>query len=79
MHKNAISTATAPKSMIWRKWGEGLKLTGKGSKELACGRSVHVLVAIAYGRGVAMCIPYENVNGQFFAKFINDHFNLCFA
>ena len=26
-----------------------------------------------------MCIPYENMNGQFFAKFIKDHFNLCFA
>jgi hypothetical protein len=49
-------------------------VTGKGSKELAGGKRLHIIVAIAYGK-----VPYEKMNGNFFAEFIGKHFNTCFA
>lgn len=80
VHKNnPMRSATASKSRVWRKKGEGLMFTGKGSKDLAGGRRLHVIVAIAHGKGVILSVPYEKMNGQFFAGFIKDHFNLCFG
>ena len=69
----------SPKSRVWRKKSEGLQLTSKGSKELAGGKRLHVMVAIAYGKGVVLKEPYEKLNGTFFANFIREHFNLCFG
>ena len=48
----------------------GLKLTAKGSKDLAGGRRLHVLVAVAYKNGVILAVPFENMNVTFFAKLI---------
>ncbi|CAB4036984.1 Transposable element Tcb1 transposase [Paramuricea clavata] len=56
---------------------EGLLVTGKGSKELAGGKRLHVIVAIAYGKGVVLKVPYEKMNGNFFAEFIGKHINTC--
>lgn len=80
VHKfNPMRDATKPKARVWRKKGEGLTITAKGSKELAGGRRLHLMVAIAYGKGVVLCEPYEKLNAQFFSGFIRDHFNLTFA
>ena len=37
------------------------------------------MVAVAYGKGVVLCQPYENLNCFFFAQFIRQHFNITFA
>ena len=53
VHKyNPMSNAASSNSKVWRKRGEGLKFTAKGSKELPGGRRVHALVAVSYGKGV---------------------------
>ena len=80
MHKyNPFDVATQPKSRVWRKKGEGLNITAKGCKQLAGGRRLHVMVAVAYGKGVIVKEAYEKMNGPFFANFVKKHFNLCFA
>ena len=38
-----------------------------------------VLAAIAYKKGVVLAVPYENMNGTFFAQFIRIHFNIAFG
>ena len=51
VHKyNPQSGASGNRSRVWRRKGEGLKFTSKASKNLAGGRRLHVLVAIAYGK-----------------------------
>ena len=64
---------------VWRKGEEGLQVTAEGCKDLAGGRRLHVIVAIAYGKGVTLKVPYEKMTGEFFATFIPEHFNLTFA
>ena len=69
VHKyNPYSDAVVAKSRVWRKKGEGLQITAKGSKELAGGRRLHLLVAIAYGKGVILKHSYANMNGDFFCS-----------
>lgn len=80
VHKrNPLNNSASPKARVWRKQGEGLQITAKGSKDLAGGRRLHLLVAIAHGKGMILKEPYEKMNGRFFSQFIKDHFNLCFA
>ena len=80
MHKyNPQSGATMNRSRVWRQKGEGLQLTTKGSKDLSGGRRLHVIVAIAAGKGVILSVPYEKMTGHFFADFIRTHFNITFA
>lgn len=74
--RNATTTGMA---RVWRKKGEGLILTGKGSKDLPGGRRVHLMVAIAHGKGVILAEPYEKMNGNFFGNLIKKQFNICFA
>ena len=71
--------AVQPKSRVWRKKGEGLVITAKGSKVLACGRCLHVLAAVAWGKGIILSEVYDKMNGYFFAQFIKNNFNLCFG
>lgn len=52
--RNPMKSATSPKVRIWRKQGKGLEITAKGSKDLAGGRRLHVMVAIAHGKGVIL-------------------------
>ena len=80
VHKyNPQSGANINRSRVWRQKSEGLKLTTKGSKDLAGGRRLHVLAPIAYKKGVILAVPYENMNGTFFAQFIRTHFNIAFG
>ena len=37
------------------------------------------MVAIAYGKGVILKVPYEKMTGDFFRNFIREHFNITFA
>ena len=67
-----------PKSRIWRKRQEGLQITTKGGKDLAGGRRLHLIVAIAYGRGVTCSEPYERMSGEYFARFIRRNFPILF-
>ena len=62
-----------------RKKEEGLQVTAKGCKQLAGGRRVHLIVAIAYSKGVILKVPYEKMNGNFFAAFVREHLNITFA
>ena len=50
-----MSDVLKPKNRVWRKRGEGLSLTTKGSKDLAGGKRLHLLVAIAHGKGGYLC------------------------
>ena len=75
---NPMSDALKPKTRVWRKRGEGLLITTKGSKELAGGRRLHLLVAIAYGKGVICAETYEKMDGPYFARFIRRQFPTLF-
>ena len=75
---NPLSTAMQPKARVWRLKSEGLNVTGKGSKDLAGGKRLHVLVAISYNKGVILHHVYEKMNGKFFASFVRDKFPMCF-
>ena len=80
IHKhNPLKTALQPKSRVWRKRGEGLEITSKGSKDLPGGRRLHLMVAVAYGKGVILRKAYEKMDGPFFARFVKENLNLCFA
>ena len=75
---NPYGEAMSPKARVWRKRNEGLTLTSKGSKNLAGGRRLHLLVAISHGQGVVLLKEYEKMNGEFFADFIKREFDACF-
>ena len=80
VHKNDHrKAAVQPKSRVWRKKGQGLAITAKGSKTLAGGRRLHVLAAVAWGKGIILSEVYEKMNGDFFVQFIRNNFNLCFS
>ena len=49
------------------------------AKNLAGGRRLHIMVAIAFGKGVILKHVYEKMDGQCFAKTINNELNLCIA
>ena len=76
---NPLSGAMAAKARVWRRKGEGLIITAKGSKDLAGGKRLHVMVSIAYNKGVILCEPYGKMSGKFFASFIRQYFDLCFG
>ncbi|CAB3978201.1 Transposable element Tcb1 transposase [Paramuricea clavata] len=75
---NPMSDVLKPKNRVWRKRGEGLLLTTKGSKELAGGKRLHLLVAMAHGHGVICAEPYVKMDGPYFARFIRRHFPILF-
>lgn len=49
---------------------EGLKFTPKGCKDLAGGRRLKLIVAIAYGKGMVLKEAYEKWMGGFFHSLI---------
>lgn len=60
IHKfNPMKDACRTRARVWRRRGEGLKLTAKGSKELAGGRRLHLIVAVAHGKGIILKEDYE--------------------
>ena len=55
VHKTRpLSDALTPRGRVWRKRSEGLRVTAKGSKSLASGKRLHLLVVISYKQGVVM-------------------------
>ena len=71
VHKyNPMKGACEPKSRVWRRPGEGLNITAKGKKDLAGGRRLHLIVAIAAGKGIILKEAYEKMSGNFFSLFI---------
>ena len=80
VHKyNPYQESINPKGRVWRKNGEGLAITAKGSKDLPAGRRVHFLVAIAYSKGVVLIEEYNHMNGSYFAEFVRNRLNVTFA
>ena len=55
-----------------------MSLTTKGSKDLAGGKRLHLLVAIAHRKGVIGAEPYVKMDGPYFARFICHHFPILF-
>ena len=60
------------KNRVWRKKGEGLKFTVKGSKNLADGHWLHLIVAMAYGKYVVLKEAYKKLKGPIITKYIRD-------
>ena len=58
------SSAASNRARVWRKREEGLQLTTKGCKDLAGGRCLHVIVAIAYGKRVILKVPCKKMTGD---------------
>jgi len=82
VHKtNPVDQARTPKSRIYRKANEGLLrcCTTKGRKEGSGGSVAKFVVAISHGKGVVLCKSYETMNGEFFANFVDDHFEEVFS
>ena len=64
VHKyNPFKQASYPKGRVYRRPGEGPLYTTTGSKTLAGGRRVHVIVAMSYNRGVVLAEKYEKMTG----------------
>ena len=81
VHKtNPRDEAMAPRGMAWRRKSEGLErgYTAKGKKEGVNGRVAKYIVCISYSKGVICCERYENMNGDFFKGFIENHFGTIF-
>ena len=80
VHKNdPRKAAVQPKSRGWRNKGGELAITAKGSKALVGGRRLHVLAAVAWGKGIILSEVYDKMNTDFIAQFIKSNFNLCFG
>ena len=58
---NPTMSSLGQNTRVWRKNGEGLQFTAKGSKDLAGGRRLHIIVAIAYEKGVVLKETYEKM------------------
>lgn len=79
IHKgNPLNEAVSPRSRVWRKRSEGLSLTSKGSKDLAGGKRVHMMVAIAPRKGVILAEVYEKMSGRYFSDLIKREFLTIF-
>lgn len=80
VHKyNPMKYGCQTKSRVWRMRGEGLTITAKGNKDLAGGPGLHLIVAVAEGKGIILKETYVKMTGQFFATFIRQYFNITFA
>lgn len=77
---NPEQQARSPGSRIWRKRSQGLKraCTAKGKKEGTGSRSVNLIVAMSYDKGIIACEPYEKLTGDYFASFIRRNFGDMF-
>lgn len=81
-HKyHPLDQAQAPGTMVWRRPNERLNF-GLTAKAAHCGNGgtqAHFMVAIAYGKGVVMCVQYHGrINGEKFAEIIRDEFPAAF-
>ncbi len=73
---NPHDQARAPRSKVYRKPSEGLlpSCTSRGRKEGTGGKTVKFVVAITHGKGVVVCEPYDKMNGEYFASFVDRNF-----
>ena len=80
VHKTQpLTDALAPKGRVWRKRRESLQVTAKGSKNLAGGKRLHLLVAISHNNGVVLVEEYEKMTGTNFARFVRNQFPVLFS
>ena len=80
--RNPCEYARNCNTKTWRKDNERLAMncTARGKKEGSGGRVAKFMVAIAYNKGVTMCVEYEeHLSGAVFAAMIEKHFPDCFA
>ena len=77
---NPMDQARAPKGRVWRKKSEGLNQSclAKGSKVGTGGKVAKMMVAITHGGGVIICERYEKMDAEYFASFIDQHFDTMF-
>ena len=76
--KNPRGQAAAATGRCWRKEGEGLKHTAKGSACGTGGKYVRVIACISHGKGVVWASTYEKMTGETFASFVLTNFNDIF-
>lgn len=76
--RNPLKEAISPRGKLWRKKSEGLSETSKGSKDLAGGRRLHLMVAIAPQKGVILAKEYEKMTAQFFSELVLSAFPTMF-
>ena len=57
---------------VYRRKNEGLRVTAKGTKNLAGGRRIHFLVGISSGRCVVLVEEYAKMQGHYVAKFVQN-------
>jgi len=78
--RNPKSQAVAPKGRVWRRSDEGTHqyCTARGKKTGTGGNTVKFFAAISYNKGFISYMPYEKLNGDFFAAFVKDNFPSIF-
>lgn len=81
-HKsNPCKFARSDRTRTWRMKSEGTHIhcTAKSQKEGTGKNMAKFFVAIAYGKGVIKCEPFEgHINGKRFADFVTDNFKDMF-
>ena len=77
---NPLDQARAPKGRVWRKRSEGLTqgCLAKGSNSGTGGRVAKFMVVISHSKGVVVYERYEKMDGNYFASFIDQHFNTMY-
>ena len=76
--RNPKDQALAPRGRVWRMKKEGL-MHGCTSKGRACGTGgnyVKMIVAISHGKGAVIQETYEHMNGEYFAEFLKNNFDI---
>ena len=69
---NPCREAVSAQGKVYRRKNEGLRVTAKGTKNLAGGRRIHFLVGISSGSGVVVVEEYTKMQGHYFAKFVQN-------
>lgn len=78
--RNPMDHAWVPLGRVWRTTSEALDLdcTARGSHVGLGAKVLNLMVAISYDTGVILCEPYKHMNGDFYSKFIREHFRQIF-
>ena len=77
VHKtNLLDQARAPSARVWQKKNEGLRCncTRRGNKAGVGSRTAHFFVSISYGKGVIACDPYEKLDRETYARYVDNRF-----
>lgn len=69
IHKsNPMKEAMKLAARNWQKRNEGISDTAKGSKDLAEGKRVHVVIVVSHKTGVVAVKKYGKMNGNYFTN-----------